>query len=366
MQLLADFLVRRGHNVSYITKGSKKRMYPSIDKTVINGVQVYVFNLLPGAGKIHFIKILNNYLFEYYARSIIVNSEVKIIYSTYHQYILNHLYMLRKHLADIKVVVRVGGMLWYEMCINNKRLIKSYEELFNNVDAVNYNNKELENLTHEKFQQLNMDVKFKYEFTADIGSALQTERPYPYEKLNNSTFKIMMATRFSDYQKRHDIIVRAASLIKPDLKLHIKLIGEGPERIKIEKMIDQLKVGERVTVVPFMQQHDLWKEMLETDLLCHACDYEGLSKIIIESMTMGLPVLVSNVVPLNSYVFDGYNGFLVDNDPASWARKIEHLIDDKHIRVNVSLNAIKYAKKHYNPNKNVELYESHFNRIIGS
>ena len=113
-----------------------------------------------------------------------------------------------------------------------------------------------------------------------------------------------------------------------------------------------------------MEQQQLWQEMRQADLLCHACDYEGTSKIILESMALGLPVLASDVTPVNDYVIDGYNGFLVDNDPAMWAEKITALACDKSERIRVSLNSMAYINENYNPFNNVSLYESHFDEIL--
>jgi len=261
-------------------------------------------------------------------------------------------------------VMRMPGMKWYEHCRWNPRMIGEYQDIFNQIDAVNYNHKDLEQMGAEKFAELKLDVKFSYAFSGDIGSPAVPGRPLPYGRHSRNAFYIVMASRFSCYQKRQDILVRAASMIDLDTPVFIKLIGNGPKRPEIEAMIEKLNLNDRVEVVPFLPQKALWELMLTSDLMCHACEYEGLSKIILESLALGLPVLASDVPPVNSYIIDGENGFLVDNDPASWAGKIETLMVDGELREKVSLNSIAYIKENHDPTRNVKLYEEHFEQII--
>ena len=62
--------------------------------------------------------------------------------------------------------------------------------------------------------------------------------------------------------------------------------------------------------------------MRRADLLCHPCEHEGVSKIILEAMMLGLPVLASDVPPLPDYVIEGETGYRVANTPEAWAAKL--------------------------------------------
>ncbi len=173
-----------------------------------------------------------------------------------------------------------------------------------------------------------------------------------------------MATRFSSYQKRQDILVEAVNKITGKIPFKLTLIGSGPERSRIQNYIYENDLQDKITVLPFLPQVKLWNLMLKSDLLCHSVEYEGLGKIIIESMAMGLPVLTSNVTPMNSYINDGDNGFLVGNDPKLWAERIIELYDNYQKRKTVSNNSIGFIKEYYNPDKNISIYTKNFNRII--
>lgn len=362
MRLLAEHLVEKGHRAVFLTKDKRRGLLPQLVKKNVKGVRIIIFRKM--RGRLGIIKVINEVFFKYQVKKVIRQHGIEIVYCPYQPSIIQLLIRLRNITTNFKIVLRLAGMLWYERCLKKPGFSREYERLFNSIDGVNYVHRDLEQMTDQKFSELKMNVNFKYSFTADIGSCLSPGRPQPYTELNNRVFKIIMASRFSDYQKRQDIIVHAVSMINSEIGIEVKLIGNGERRDIIQEIIDQLAVSDRIKIIPFMEQQKLWQELSQADLLCHACDYEGTSKIILESMALGLPVLASNVRPVNDYVIDGYNGFLVNNDPVLWADKITALINDKAAREQVSIQAMNYIMEHYNPIKNVSLYEHNFYEIL--
>ncbi len=364
MQLLAEQLAKNGHNIYYVTKNIAIRLILRVKMFNESGIQVLVFYGMRGSNLVPLIKYINKYFFSLLVRKTIKKNNVEVVYCYYQPDILECLCKIRDHFPNVKIIMRMAGMHWYERCVKDETYVRSFERYFDEVDAINYIHEDLRQMCHEKIKELGMNVNTKDEFVLDIGSSVKPGRTKPYSELNNKIFKIVMATRFSSYQKRQDILIKAVSMIKSDIKIEVKLIGDGSECNKIQSMINKLGINDKVAIIPFMNQKELWKEMLSSDLMCHACEYEGLSKIIIESMALGLPVLASNVMPLNSYIIDGHNGFLVDNDPSLWARKIENIINDKQARVRVSNNSMEYVDEYFNPETNVKIYEDQFKSMI--
>ena len=360
LQLMAEKLSSRGHSVNYITRDFCVR---SKIKQIDN-VRLHIIPRLKGESKLGIIRTLNNNILECYLKKIIKKNNIDIIYCYYELSILTPLLKIKEVSYHPKIVMRMAGLHWYEKSKESDILLESYNNIFNKIDSVNYIHSGLKDLTEIKLAELNMDVNFKDSFNLDIGSSFTYKREAEYRGLDNKEFRVLMATRFSNYQKRQDLLVKAISLIDESIKIKVKLIGNGSERERIQKMIDDLKLNSKVEIIPFMDQHQLWEEMQSSDLLCHACDYEGLGKIIIESMAMGLPVLASKVKPLSDYIEEGVNGFLVDNTPEAWANKIQDLIDQRSERIYVSQESIKFIEENFNPDKNIEKYEEKFREII--
>lgn len=360
LQLMAEKFSNRGHSVYYVTRAV------SVNSKIkqINNIKLHVLPRIKGQSKLKVIRLLNDLIMGSYLKKIIKKQKTDIIYCYYESDIITSLLKTIGTLRYPKIVMRMAGLLWYEQSKKSNDMLQRFNFIFNRIDSANYIHSGLKDLTEIKFTELKMNVKFKDTFNLDIGSSFTYKRQIEYSELGNKEFCVLMATRFSNYQKRQDILVKAISLIDENIKIKIKLIGNGSKREEIQNMIDDLNLNNKVEIVPFMEQHQLWQEMQKSDLLCHACDYEGLGKIIIESMAMGLPVLASKVKPLSDYIEEGVTGFLVDNTPEAWANKIIELIDKRAERIYVSQESIKFIHINYNPDKNIIKYEEKFKEII--
>ena len=364
MRLLAEQLNKRGHTVIYLTKNRSGCLYPFVKKINLEGIDLNIFYVLAGWNYLKPVKVLSDWFLKRYATKLILQNSIEIVYCFYELENLKLLLSLKNQGLKIKIIMRMAGMHWYKECLKSPSLTGTYEAIFNSIDGVNFVQSDLERMVFDKFYELGMNVVFKNTFVGDIGSSVNAERKRRYRDLNNSRFKIIMAARFTNYQKRQDLLVKAISLIEENIPLEVKLIGEGSERVRIQNMITELNLEPRISIQPFTEQNMLWDEFESADLLCHATDYEGNSKIIIEAMALGLPVLVSNVAPLNEYIREGENGFLVNNQASDWAEKIVELFHNKELRIKVSEREILYIKEYYDPQKNVSEYESSFKQII--
>ena len=178
--------------------------------------------------------------------------------------------------------------------------------------------------------------------------------------------ELVVATRFSAYQKRQDLLVEALGLLKGRLPFHVTMIGSGPTRDAVVARRDALGLAGAVEIVPFMAQDGLWATMAKADLLCHPCDYEGVSKVILEAMMVGLPVLASDVAPLPDYVIEGETGFRVANDPAAWADRLAALAGTKALLAPVSARARAFVEDRYAVARNLAVYEARFAELASA
>ena len=365
MRLLAAKLAGLGHNVYYIARNRNNYWFIKIKSVLIENVRVYTIGIFERFENYSPIYYLQEKLAAYFISRLIKKTATELVYCYYEINILQLLLNLKERGFNFRIVMRLAGLHWYEACRQDPALIKFYENIFNQVDAVNYISSGLQKMTEEKMASLEMEVSFKRTFVGDIGTSAPIGRITPYSAAKNGDFNLMMASRFSKHQKRQDILIKAAAKISCSVPFKLVLIGSGPRENDIRAFIENHKLADRVTIEPFIDQQELWKRMQRADLLCHACDYEGLGKIIVESMAMGLPVLASNVLPLNDYIIDAKNGFLVDNDPVLWAEKIIDLFYNRKQLEEVSKNSIRYIENNYNPDDNVRLYEKIFSEITG-
>ena len=102
------------------------------------------------------------------------------------------------------------------------------------------------------------------------------------------------------------------------------LVGEGPERPRLEATAAELGLGERVRFAGAVT--DVRPFLAEARVVALTSDHEGLPNALLEAMASGRPVVATRVGGVPELVRDGVDGLLTDADPASIARALTTLL----------------------------------------
>lgn len=369
LKLIAESLVKVGIKVVYITT-SKRRKFKTCVSETRNGVRIYTLHpsIIPPTRFTRIRVAIRKWNEKNFHRQVLKIFRYERINTVYTYYELDScLFFLKlKDQLSFKYIIRIAGMHWYEKIKRKPSRLKLYQKIFNNVDGLNFISIGLVKIFEKRIEELELDYNPKKTIILDIGvevNQLNTRTLKHASTQKNEPFKLLMAARLASTAKRQDILLKAVSLVPRNVKLKLYLVGSGPQKDLLAKQIQQLDIEDRVQMIPFVNQNELWDIMSEIDLICHACDYEGLSKIIIESMGLGLPVLASDVLPLNMYIVDGNNSFLVENNPKKWADKIYQLHSDRESLKNVGGRAKAFVDDEFNSRKNVYKYVEFFQNL---
>lgn len=133
-------------------------------------------------------------------------------------------------------------------------------------------------------------------------------------------------------EKRHDLLLNAlAQLRKSGRQVHALLIGDGPERARIEADAAAQGVADALTITGY--QHDVVPFIAAADCMCLVSDYEAFSLSILESMAMGKPVVATDAGAVGEQITHGANGLITPRgDAAALAHAIATLYDDSSWR----------------------------------
>lgn len=108
--------------------------------------------------------------------------------------------------------------------------------------------------------------------------------------------------------KRVEDVVRIFKNVRDAIPAKLVLVGDGPERYKIEQLCTELKVCEDVTMMGNVQNaadvHCI------TDLFLLPSETESFGLAALEALASGVPVVSSNAGGLPEVNKDGYSGFL--------------------------------------------------------
>lgn len=179
--------------------------------------------------------------------------------------------------------------------------------------------------------------------------------------------KIGMLSRIDSY-KGHEDLIFAVSNIPYEIRKKIKffLIGSGSEEeiIRLKKIIKNLKLEEYFIFTGFLDSSSL-SIVRKLDLLVSLTrNFEGFGSSIAEAMSVGTPVLCTNVGAINEYLNESYVELIKPNNIND---VVTSLIDFLNKREKWNIRAVKakeYIIKEFNSDKISKEYIDHFERTL--
>ena len=125
-------------------------------------------------------------------------------------------------------------------------------------------------------------------------------------------------------RKGHDIVIGALEHL-PDVDLLI--VGEGPERRRLETLARTLRVMDRVRFLGHVPHEELVRLYSAADALVLASSREGWANVLLEAMACGTPVVASNVWGTPEVVSTPAAGILVrERTPVAFSNAIRGLL----------------------------------------
>jgi glycosyltransferase involved in cell wall biosynthesis len=123
-------------------------------------------------------------------------------------------------------------------------------------------------------------------------------------------------------------------LVKMNCSIRFLMIGDGPLRDKVRKMIDEFSLNDHVMLLG--NQGNVNELMSAIDALVMPSISEGLPCVLVEAQTSGLTCIVSDVVTREVDIADGCIKYLsLAKSEAEWANTIlENMDTNKEMRTN--------------------------------
>jgi glycosyltransferase involved in cell wall biosynthesis len=156
-------------------------------------------------------------------------------------------------------------------------------------------------------------------------------------------------------QKGYSTLLRAIKIASSKEKLNLSIVGDGPDRVYIQDLINKYNLNDVVTMHGSQDYcHEFY---MKSDIFILSSEYEGFGNVIVEALSYGLYVISTRCPHGPSEILrDGIYGSLVDvGDVDGLAESIVLAIRNK-ARVS---GAIEHAKI-YSPVRIASYYESVF------
>ena len=182
------------------------------------------------------------------------------------------------------------------------------------------------------------------------------ENPIPSKK-----FIISHVSNFRPVKNIFNVI-KVFYNIQKEIDCKLLMIGEGPEKIKAEKMCNDLGISNLVEFLGNTNQVE--KNLCHSDLFLLPSSTESFGLAALEAMASKVAVISSNAGGLAEINIDGKTGYVCDfNDTNSMTNKGMSILNDKKNLELFKENAFNKARD-YDINKIVPLYEKTYSEAV--
>jgi glycosyltransferase involved in cell wall biosynthesis len=133
------------------------------------------------------------------------------------------------------------------------------------------------------------------------------------------------------YQKAAERLVAGfAEVARTQPRYKLVLVGYGEQEADLRYSVDRLNIRDRVL---FAGSRDGASSMAAFDVLAVPSRYESLGYVLLEGVSIGLPIISTDVGIARELVVEGKNGTIVPNvdDPKQWREALEYLLTPTHL-----------------------------------
>ena len=165
------------------------------------------------------------------------------------------------------------------------------------------------------------------------------------------------------HQKGFDVLIKSINLLKDKYpKLNLTIYGEGPEREKLEKIINKNKLAKFIslpgkTIYPYAA-------LAQGDLFICSSRFEGFSNSLLEAMALGVPsICVDSPGSAREIIQNNINGYLVDSlSKEKLAQAIEYAC--QNYSEDIGINSRIYVDENFSVIKITNSYLDVFDKVI--
>ena len=140
-------------------------------------------------------------------------------------------------------------------------------------------------------------------FTDVAADEVSTSEAY---ETNNSNVEFISVGRL-DAWRGFDIIIEAmARSVRENSRIHLTIVGEGPDKKRLEKLVRQLQLTGVVTFAGKVSMESYKKLMRQSDVVINAALKEGAVTVSFDSMAMGKPLICIDTTGYTRYFTNEY------------------------------------------------------------
>lgn len=192
--------------------------------------------------------------------------------------------------------------------------------------------------------------KYKWGYFTKVGDI--PIREIIQRKSENKKIKLLWVGRMITW-KHPELAIKLASLMRSEnLDFSLKLIGNGPLKKKLRKMVHESNLNAFVSITDALENGRILEIMRYSDILLFTSDYnEGWGAVANEAMSSGCVVVASDEIGCVPYLIENKRTGLIfkNNNIESLHKQITFAVKNPGIRELISIKAHDFIKTYWSP-----------------
>ena len=165
--------------------------------------------------------------------------------------------------------------------------------------------------------------------------------------------------------KRLDDVLQVFSAVVREVPAILLLVGDGPERPRIEALTGELGLTDSVHFLGL--QRDFLPALQHSDVFMLPSTSEGFGLSALEALSCGVPVVGSRVGGVPEVVLEGATGFLCPaGDVEAMTAAVLRLLRSPELHQRMVRAARASVELHWQKDPAVARYEDYYRRVLGS
>ena len=213
----------------------------------------------------------------------------------------------------------------------------------------------------EKFAVIRLGIELGERVGGDDETRRETRRQLG---VGPDAFVVGWVGRMTAVKRTDDVVRAFRELLDRDVDAYLCLVGDGPDRVRLERLAHELGVVRRCLFVGYQNDVAPYYEVIDALLLPSV--NEGTPVSVIEALAAGRPTVATRVGGVPDVVRDGVDGYLVDvGDAATLGERLAELARDPSLREEMGRAGSARVLARYAVDRLVEDIDAVYRELVG-
>lgn len=170
-----------------------------------------------------------------------------------------------------------------------------------------------------------------------------------YVAKHDDKYVLLNIGRISEEKAQGDLIAACNILSKQRRDFRCYIVGDGPLYAKLTALIKSLGLSDIIEMVGMVPHKDIKEYYLKADIFVLPSTRENLPNVLLESLSMGVPVITTDIAGIPELIEDQKTGILVrPGNVVELASAINQLLEDPKMRGEIANRGRSMVRRFFN------------------